>query len=53
MPNRRVITVEPMAGQWVVYGPGYFSVHEWRSLAIMTAERLAAAVSARVVVVES
>ncbi len=52
MPKSNVITVEPVAGQWIVYGPGYFSVHEWRSLAILTAERLAVGTSARVIVVD-
>ena len=52
MQKSRLITVEPIAGHWVVYAPGYFSVHQWRSLAILTAERLAARTRARAVVVD-
>lgn len=43
-----VITVEAIAGRWVVNGPDHVSIHDWRSVAVMAAEHLAARHGARI-----
>ena len=52
MPHSRVIIIEPLAGHLIVYGQGYYSMHAWRSLAVLAAEQIAARDDARVVVRE-
>ena len=52
MPNFREIIIEPLAGQWIVYGQGHYSMHAWRSLAVLAAEQIAAHDDARVIVRE-
>ncbi len=52
MASGKQILVERLGRQWIVYGLGYYSMHEWRSLAIMTAEQVAALAQARLIVID-